>query len=144
MRFDELDIGQRFSLSSYPECVALKMRETGPTCCTPPRNAKLICIVNEQVIEQPIMVIAEEEVTLIPDNTPPSPLIEIPLPSAKQLDLALGEEQAKIILLPLPNKVKGFTHHSVPLRTGADGGLEDILGNPVKIVDGHTIAREKP
>lgn len=95
MKFADLSINQTFTVQEYPECIGVKVKHFGGSCCTPPHNAKMICQVNDTPQEQAVMIDDGQEVTLQPSEVAVQPK-ELQSPQTLQVQLDIGAAEREI------------------------------------------------
>lgn len=99
MKFADLAINQSFTVQEYPECVGVKVKYYGGSCCTPAHNAKMICQVEGQPQEKPILFEDTQEVTPQPPEALLDPekvvetIVESPEILQQQVDIGAAERE---------------------------------------------------
>lgn len=122
MKFADLTINQTFTLTEYPDCIGVKVRPFGGSCCTPPHNAKLICEVEGVPQEKPVLMDEDEEVVPQPTETAVQPaLLTNPTVLKNQI-----ENKGKRVL---PTGVKK-DHSSIKDRQPVDDKIP-VVNNPL-------------
>lgn len=62
MKFKDLSVNQTFTMIEYPDCLAIKIKFFGGSCCSPKHNAKIICDSQEKIVyiedEQDVFIVA--------------------------------------------------------------------------------------
>ena len=64
MKFKDLTINQTFTMTEYPNCLAIKVKRFGGSCCSPPHNAKIICEVDNATQEKHVLIDDNTDVEL--------------------------------------------------------------------------------
>jgi hypothetical protein len=95
MKFIDLAINQTFTAETYPECVGVKVKKFGGSCCTPPHNAKMICQKDGTPQETAVLFEDDQEVTPQPEEmtAEPSEIAKSEEILQQQVDIGTAERE---------------------------------------------------
>lgn len=94
MKFKDLAINQTFTTQEYPECIGVKMKYFGGSCCSPPHNAKLVCQVDKTSQEKAVLFDDDQEVVPQPSEKSVQPAL-LSNPMVLDQQVKIGEQKRK-------------------------------------------------